>query len=421
MKQPTIAHPSGQDLVAHVTEAYIEADGELCNDQLYSAVADRAGIPAAALNERSPIGQDGTPRSTIKRAIRWRQQELKALGLIERVPGRRGVWRLAETDDPLAPAAEGTRLLAFSTDLGLAIWGDCREAFAGMTQSISAIITSPPYPLQTPRAYGNVVDERAYVDWIVQALEPAVSKLVPGGSLALNVGQDIFNPGSPARSLYRERLVLALHERLGLYKLDEIPWVNKSRPPSPTIWACRKRVQLVATWEPIYWFTNDPEKLRSDNRRVLEAHTERQQALMAAGGEQRSAIYSDGAHRVRPGAFGKQTPGRIPRNVIEAGHNCSDTRRYRQDAASLGLPIHGAMMPLKVAEFLVRFLTRDEDIVADPFGGTLTTAMAAERNGRRWLVVEKMLGYLRGGAERFAEAPGFHMTDGVDAVRHQPA
>src|SRR5690606_32713547 len=135
-------------------------------------------------------------------------------------------------------------------------------------ESISAIITSPPYPLQTPRAYGNVVDERAYVDWIVRALEPAVSKLIPGGSLALNVGQDIFNPGSPARSLYRERLVLALHERLGLYKLDEIPWVNKSRPPSPTIWACRERMQLVATWEPIYWFTNDPHRLRSDNRRV---------------------------------------------------------------------------------------------------------------------------------------------------------
>src|SRR5690606_39061726 len=70
--------PSSEDLVAHVTEAYIAADGELDNDQLYQSVADRAGIPESRLNERSPIGRDGTPRSTIKRAIRWRQQELKA-------------------------------------------------------------------------------------------------------------------------------------------------------------------------------------------------------------------------------------------------------------------------------------------------------------------------------------------------------
>lgn len=74
-------------------------------------------------------------------------------------------------------------------------------------------------------------------------------------------------------------------------------------------------------------------------------------------------------------------------------------------------------MPLRVAEFLVRFLTQEEDIVVDPFGGTLTTAMAAERTGRRWLVVEKMLAYLRGGAERFLQAPGFDMADGIERVR----
>lgn len=409
--------PSGERLAACVAEAYIEAPGELENDELYRYVADRAGIPLDQLDTQTPVGKAGTPRSVAKRAIRWRQQELKALGLIERVPGRRGVWRLTEADDPLAPAAPSTKLLAFSTDLGLAIWGDCRTAVGGLSQSVSAIITSAPYPLQVPRAYGNETGERAYIEWIVAALAPVVEKLVPGGSLALNVGQDIFLPGSPARSMYRERLVLALHDQLGLYKVDEIPWFNRSKPPSPTAWACKKRVQLVATWEPIYWFTNDPMNLRSDNRRVLLEHTQRHQALMAAGGEARSAVYGDGAHRIRPGSFGSVTEGRIPRNVIEAGHSCADTRRYRQDATRLGLPVHGAMMPLKVAEFLVRFLTAEGELVVDPFGGTCTTGMAAERQGRRWLVVEKMLAYLRGAADRFTGAPGFRLTADVDGVR----
>jgi hypothetical protein len=44
------------------------------------------------------------------------------------------------------------------------------------------------------------------------------------------ISNDIFIAKSPARSLYRERLVLALHDRLGLWKMDELIWENKSKP-----------------------------------------------------------------------------------------------------------------------------------------------------------------------------------------------
>ena len=78
------------------------------------------------------------------------------------------------------------------------------------------LITSPPYPLKTPRAYGNEIDSKAYITFIVESLEPLVAKLCKGGNIVLNLSQDIFETNSPARSDYLERLVITLKDELGL-------------------------------------------------------------------------------------------------------------------------------------------------------------------------------------------------------------
>ena len=64
-------------------------------------------------------------------------------------------------------------------------------------------------------------------------------------------------------------------------------------------------------------------------------------------------------------------------------------------------------MPLSLAKFLVELLTVPGEIVADPFGGSFTTAKAAELLGRRWLSTECMAEYVIGSAFRFREQPGF--------------
>lgn len=153
--------------------------------------------------------------------------------------------------------------------------------------------------------------------------------------------------------------------------------------------------------------TADPRALRSDNRRVLQAHTERHLRLIRQGGEQRDAEYSDGAYRIHPGRFGNATVGRIPRNVLTFSHSCADQRAYKAAARAAGLPAHGAPMPLSLASFLVEFLSSEDDLVVDPFGGSFTTAKAAERLGRRWLSTEIMLEYVVGAAARFSDANGF--------------
>jgi site-specific DNA-methyltransferase (cytosine-N4-specific) len=73
------------------------------------------------------------------------------------------------------------------------------------------------------------------------------------------------------------------------------------------------------------------------------------------------------------------------------------------------------MWPLSIPDFLVRFLSDVGDLVVDPFGGRITTGMAAERNGRRWLVAERVLDYVRAGGERFRDCDGFGMPEMIEA------
>jgi site-specific DNA-methyltransferase (cytosine-N4-specific) len=49
-------------------------------------------------------------------------------------------------------------------------------------------------------------------------------------------------------------------------------------------------------------------------------------------------------------------------------------------------------------------LTDAEDLVVDPFGGSLATGEAAELLERRWVCIEKDPEYIRGGLGRFEYA-----------------
>ncbi|RAI99301.1 site-specific DNA-methyltransferase (cytosine-N4-specific) [Aeromonas salmonicida] len=400
----------------HVQEAYAKADRPLSNTELYDSVAELAGIPRGALEEKSEIGEGKAKHSKLKRQIRWYQQTLKAMNLLQRVEGERGIWALAnKAKKGLHEVLGGVRLVAYSTKLGLAVWSDNRSFFTDFNEPIHLCVTSPPYPLRVTRGYGNV-QEMQWVDFITQTLEPIVKNLVPGGSVVLNVSNDIFESKLPSRSMYLERMVLALHDRLGLSLMDRWPWINTSKPPSPTQWACVNRVQLCSGWEPVYWFTNDPSCVRSDNRRVLLPHTDAHQRLMDAGGDRRVVSYGDGAYRLRGNAFGKQTEGRIPKNVIQRGHRCADTMEIRKAAKELGLPPHPAMFPTDIPELAIRFLTEAGDLVVDPFSGSNKSGLAAERNDRRWAACDNILEYIRQQAEMFTGFDGFWMNPAIAMV-----
>ncbi len=396
------------NLFTDVLHAYsAEREGCLDNATLYREVAERAGIPVEAFSERSPVGKDGQMHSLLARQCRWHQQSLKHAGILQKVEDERGWWKLTKpAEKGLSEVARGVAILGFSTELGAAILGHCDHVFASVDSPITLVLTSPPYPLTKARSYGNV-PLSTYIDWVIKTITPVVKNMVDGGSICINLSNDKFVPGSPARSTYLERLIILLEDRLGLHLIDRLIWSNPSKAPGPVKYASIDRTHLNTGWEPVIWMTNNPYRVRSDNRRVLQAHTQRHLDLIAKGGEQREVRYSDGAYSLKVGSFGNPTPGRIPRNVLTFGHSCADQRAYKAAAKAQGLQAHGAPMPLALAKFLIELLTVPGEMVADPFGGSFTTAKAAELLGRRWLSTECMAEYVIGSAYRFREQPGF--------------
>ena len=401
-------HTKQIDLFEHVAEAYAQPrSGRLANEELYRMAAGRAGIPDEDMEAKQPIGRANTPRSPIKRAIRWHQQTLRSLGLIERVDGERGVWELTSAGkDKLRKIRDGVAALGFSTNLGMAVWGNANRVFERWNEPIFLCLTSPPYPIQRARAYGGVT-EGEYTDFISKIIEPIVRNLAPGGNIAINLSNDVFSQGSPARSLYLEKLTISLCERFGLHLMDRLIWENPNKPPGPIQWASLQRKQLNVSYEPVLWFCNDPARCIADNRRILEPHSAQHARLIANGGEARARINSDGAYRVREGAYSNPTEGRIPKNILRVSSNCASQRSYKREATALGLTAHGAPMPLELARKLIRFLSDVGQMVVDPCAGSLTIPLAAEQEDRTWAATDIVYDYIRGGAERFRECSGF--------------
>lgn len=378
--------------------------GEVNNNVLYKQFAALNQISQEELNKLEPIGEDGRMYSKKKREIRWYQQELKQLGLLERVESKRGVWRLTEAGKSkvaLHQINNSFQMLAFSTKLGIALWGDARKIFEKSTEPIHLILSSPPYPLQFPRAYGNV-QEKEYADWLCYMIEPIVKNLVDGGSVVLNISNDISIKGSPHKSLYKERLVLALYDRLGLYKMDEIPWINTSKIPS-NAWATQKKVQMLPAWEPILWLCNNPAKTLADTRKILKPHTKEYLKYIAQGGSQKEYSNGDGSYKIKKGAFSNQTNGTLPKNIFQRGHRSASTNTYHEVCKRLNIPKHGATFPIELPRYFIEFLTQKGNTIADPFGGRGTTLLAAEELERNWIGCDITWEYLRGGGECFCD------------------
>lgn len=397
------------DLFEHVAAAYAQpANGRLTNDEMYRIAAGRAGISKEQLDAKTPIGVAGTERSTVKRALRWRQQSLAKMQIIQRVAGQRGVWELTEGGrQKLRKVQSGVTVLGFSTKLGMAILGNCQDVFRDFDEPVMAVITSPPFPLSRPRAYGNPhISE--YSDFICATLEPLVRNLVKGGNVLLQLG-DVYLAGSPAKSTYIEELIVDLKKRLGLHFMNRIVW-RSNKAPSPIAWASKRRIQCHEAAEYCIWFSNDPINCISNNQRVLEPHTEQHKKLIARGGEQRTAVNGDGAYRIKPGAYGRPTEGRIMRNVLDIPNVCASQRAYKRRVTELGLKPHGASMPLALARKLVRFLSDAGQLVVEPFFGSGTTALACELEKRAWVGCDNVFDYVRGAAERFVDFEDFELA-----------
>ena len=284
----------------------------------------------------------------------------------------------------------------YSTQFGHAYLGDALDVLSHLAaESVDLIVTSPPFPLtfRKKKPYTSV-GEDSFVRWFLPYAEQCRRLLKETGSLIIDLG-GVWNKGTPTKSLYQYRLVIALCDQLGFHYAQDFYWYNPAALPAPAEWVNVRRIRVKSAVDVVYWLarTDSP---KASNRHVLRAYSRDMLRLIERGYR---AKERPSGHNITH-KFQKNLGGSIPPNLLELGNNDSNSA-YLKSCAAAKLPVHPARFPRAFPEFFVKLCTEKGDMVLDPFAGSNVTGEAAERLGRHWIAVELAEDYLKGSRFRF--------------------
>lgn len=262
-------------------------------------------------------------------------------------------------------------------------------------KSVDLIVTSPPFGLTRPKAYGNKTEEE-YLRWFRGFAEGFKRVLKPTGSLVIDIG-GAWTKGEPTRSLYHFDLLMMLCKEYGFHLSQEHYWWNPSKMPTPVEWVNVRRCRVKDAVNCVWWLSPST-RPKADNKKVLAPYSDSMKKLLKNG-------YNDG---LRPSGheisskWGTDHGGAVPPNLLALA-NTESTGSYSIYCRENDLTIHPARFPSGLPEYFIKFLTDPGDVVLDPFGGSCVTGEVAERLGRKWLTCEMKEDYLRGAMGRFVE------------------
>lgn len=359
-----------------------------------TALADALRLEPAQRDTLVPLPGGGEVNA-FARDVRWVRQQAKEAGQLD--GSVRGLWRITPRGQhDLLNARPGVVITVFETRAGRALWADAAEALGSVKDdSVNLWVTSPPYPLESKKTYGNFQGDE-YLEWLTAISRELHRTLTPDGSLFLNLG-DTWQRGRPVLSLYQERLLLTLCDQLGFRLAQRLVWHNPSRLPGPAEWVTVRRCRLTTATEQLYWLSKTDHP-KADNRQVLRPYSASMVRRQQTGGETGAARPS--GHQIRSGSFADDNGGSIAHNVITQPHSASNDT-YLRYCRENRLAIHPARFPQALAELPIRLCTNKGDLVGDPFAGSCTTAAVAESLERRWLAIERSFTYLQGAVARF--------------------
>ena len=302
-----------------------------------------------------------------------------------------------------APLRRYRARIAFKTALGRSVLGKAEYVLQRpkykkhLEQKVDLIFTSPPFPLNTKKKYGNEKGER-YVNWLAAFAPLFKTVLKPKGSIVLELG-NAWESGRPVMSTHALKALLAFLDRGEFVLCQQFVWHNPARLPSPAQWVTVERIRVKDSYTHLWWMalTDRP---HADNRQVLNKYSESMEKLL----ERQS--YNTGKrpsqHHIGKTSFLKNNAGAIPSNLITLS-NTQGTSPYLNYCRAHDLQPHPARMPTGLVEFFIKFLTKPNMLVLDPFAGSNTTGASAEDLGRKWFSIEPTESYVEGSRGRFPQ------------------
>ncbi|MDR3352839.1 MAG: site-specific DNA-methyltransferase [Zoogloeaceae bacterium] len=259
--------------------------------------------------------------------------------------------------------ADGFDDMGIQTDIHS---GDSRECLARIADhSVDLIVTSPPYADQRKNIYGGIRPEE-YVQWFLPISEQLLRVLKPTGTFILNIKEKVV---AGERSTYVMELILAMR-RQGWLWTEEFIWHKKNCYPGK--WPNRFR----DAWERLLQFNKS---------RKFHMYQEAVMVPMGDWANSRLKNLSE-TDKIRDNSkvgsgFGKNISNWLtrdkayPTNVLLLATECGNKE-------------HSAAFPEALPEWFIKLFTQENDTVLDPFMGSGTTLLVAQRMRRNSIGID---------------------------------
>ena len=268
------------------------------------------------------------------------------------------------------------------------ILGDCLDVLPTLpAHSFDAVITDPPYP-RIKRPYGYWTEDE-WLDMMLRCLDEFRRVLKPQGSALVIIQPNQEKMGRMA--LWPWRFVVEAAAR-GHRLVQDAYWLNISAIPAAG--STQFGLMRPATkW--LLWF--GPSDCYRDQDSVLWAESwgnRLQRMFVRARGTEIMDRHPSGHSRAkgRISEAAVRRGGVTPFNVLPiAGDHIG------------GLHGHGASTPMELVRWWIRYICPPGGTVLDPFGSSGTTAIAALREGRNAVLIERVPEYVEIAKRRIAE------------------
>lgn len=246
------------------------------------------------------------------------------------------------------------------------IQGDCLEVLRDApAEFVDLIVTSPPYADSRKSTYGGIHPDK-YVEWFLPIGEQLQRVLKDDGSFVLNIKEKAV---AGERHTYVIELILELKKQGWLWT-EEYLWHKKNCAPGK--WPNRFR----DAWERCLHFTKQ-KKFRMY-----------QEAVMIPTGDWAKSRLKNLSETDKRRANSKVGSG-FGKNISHwIGREMAYPSNVLHLATECGNKNHSAAFPRELPAWFIKLLTKEGDVVLDPFAGSGTTCVAADELGRRYAGIE---------------------------------
>ena len=330
----------------------------------------------------------------------------------------------------------------------LILCGNCSEELRSLPpDSVDLVLTSPPYFQQREYAGGDCIGNEKtveeYIENIVSVFQECVRVIKPTGTIVFNIG-DKYVGGNLLLVPYR--FALEVQKIKSIKLLNELTWVKLNPTPK------QDPRKLVSSTEPFfifaksndYYFNKDAfleyrdkycngsrknggndigkkyyelienSDLSDEQKKLARKELEEVIAEVKQGKLESFRMKIKGLHAL---PYGGQAGGRLTQietkgfTIIKIFGNSIKRDVIESTVESIKGNIHPAVYPEFIVQEIIKLLTKENDIVLDPFLGSGTTAVVAKRLKRNCIGIEIHPEYIEYAQKRIDETQAIYSCE----------